>query len=277
LPASPNAVLGRNTNLLDYALMYPPFPHCTAHSENHSKQRYKPKVAFFLSFTKIMADDKTWPPATGITTKIVPREKAIVELSYSTIVHAPAPLVFDTILRVADYSSWNTWVPVVRITSQPPSGSGDNDTNDASRMRVGCAMEFDVIMDAAKPNNIQRSCLKVVDISTPDAPSSYLSPDLLADPTFTSDLSKVYRVAWASNGGMMGLAPTVERFHEVIVMSEDECEVRTWEAMSGMTARLVKRMLDSTLKEKVGLWCEDLKRYCEKKHAQEKASAGAGS
>lgn len=215
-----------------------------------------------------MASDKPWPPAEGLTTKNVPREKAIAVVSYSTVVRAPAPLVFDTVLRVADYSAWNTWIPTARITAQPPSSSGNHDPNDLGRMRVGSEMEFEVVMDANKPDNITITKLKVADISTPDAPSSYLSPELLEDPTFTADLSKVYRVSWTDNGGMYGFAPKLERFHEVIVLNENECEVRSWEIMTGMTARMVKLLMAETLKEKFTLWCEDLKKYCEKKSAE---------
>jgi hypothetical protein len=127
-------------------------------------------------------------------------------------------------------------------------------------------MYFDVVMNADKPDQKNRSQLKVSDMCTPSALTSYLSPDLLEDPTFTADLSKVYRVSWTGNGGMYGLAPKLERFHEVIVISEEECEVRSWELMSGMLSRVVKLVYEDTLKAKVALWCEDLKRYCEKKY-----------
>lgn len=217
-----------------------------------------------------MTTDKAWPPATGLSTVVIPRGKAILETSHSLVVHAPASLVFDAVLRIADYPAWNTWVPVGRILAHPPPAPGaeNEDPNDLSRMRIGSTMEFDVIMDASKPNDIHRTPLKVTDISTPAAPSSYVPSELLEDPSFTADLAKVYRVGWKGNGGMMGLAPTAERFHEVIVISENECEVRSWELMSGVTAKIVKAMYEKTLKEKVALWCTDLKQYCERKHAQ---------
>ncbi|XP_014555235.1 hypothetical protein COCVIDRAFT_102880 [Bipolaris victoriae FI3] len=224
-----------------------------------------------------MADNKAWPPANGLTTKVVPREKAIVELAYSTPVNAPAHLVFDTLLRTANYPAWNTWIPSVRIISQPPPRNTTEEEEDSSRMRVGTEMEFNVVMDASKPDSITHSQLKVSDISTPDAPSSYLSAEELADPSFTADLSKVYRVAWMSNGGMMGFAPVIERVHEVIVTGEDTCEVRNWELMGGMTARLVKMFVLETLQGKVRLWLDDLKTYCEKVSAEGKAGAQPGN
>ncbi|KAF5847679.1 hypothetical protein GGP41_008939 [Bipolaris sorokiniana] len=227
-----------------------------------------------------MADEKTWPPANGLTTKVIPREKAIVELSYSTPVHAPAHLVFDTLLRTGNWSAWNTWVPRADISHPPSTSSGATNStkeDDESRLRVGTEMDFNVIMDASKPDSITHTYLKVSDISTPDAPSSYLSAEELADPSFTADLSKVYRVAWTSNGGRMGLMPQIERFHEVIVTGDDTCEVRNWELMGGMVARLVKLFMMETLQEKVRLWCGDLKKYCEKVSAEGKGAAEAGN
>ncbi|KAH8726758.1 hypothetical protein GQ44DRAFT_705507 [Phaeosphaeriaceae sp. PMI808] len=145
----------------------------------------------------------------------------------------------------------------------------DFDPNDFSHMRIGSAMEFYVVMDEKKPDKIFTTALKVVDICTPFAPTSYLSAEMLDDPTFTADLSKVYRVSWTGNGGIHTVGMQLERFHEIIVLGEDECEVRTWEVMGGVLARVVKWMHEATLEKKLELWCEDLKKYCEKKHVGE--------
>lgn len=214
-----------------------------------------------------MSHAKSWPPPEGLTSKIVPRKDAVLQLSYSTNVHAPAPLVLDTILHVAQYPKWNTWVPSARIVTQPLSSEPAFDPNDFSHMRIGSIMQFDVVMDANKPNKITQTPLKVVDISTPSAPTSYLSPELLDDPTFTADISKVYRVSWTGDGGLYSYGMKLERFHEIIVVGENDCEVRTWEIMSGILSRVVKLMYEDTLKEKVRQWCEDLKKRCEKMHA----------
>jgi hypothetical protein len=133
-------------------------------------------------------------------------------------------------------------------------------------MSIGCTMRFTVVMNADKPNDVTLTPLKVVDICTPSSPTSYLTPELLEDPTFTADLSKVHRVSWTGNGGMYAFGMKLERFHEVVVTGENECEVRSWEVMSGILSRVVKLMYEDTLKGKVGVWCEDLKKYCEKMH-----------
>jgi hypothetical protein len=211
-----------------------------------------------------MPEKMAWPPSSGLITKIVPRKNAILQISYSTVIRAPAPLVFDTVLHVAEYSLWNTWVPSAHIVSQPKEAESDVDPNDLSRMRIGSIMNFDVVMDPKKPNKINHTPLRVVDICTPSAPTQYIPPAMLEDPTFTADLNKVYRVSWTGHGGLYALGMSLERFHEVIVLGETECEVRTWEIMSGALARVVKLMFQDTLREKLGLWCEDLKRRCEK-------------
>jgi hypothetical protein len=215
-----------------------------------------------------MSDVNVWPPSSGLTSKSVPRENAILQVSYSINIHAPAPLVFDAILHVAKYPKWNTWVPTARILTNPMTSEPDIDPNDFSHMRIGSVMNFDVIMDANMPNKVRVTPLMVVDICTPSAPTSYLSPEMLEDPTFTADLSKVYRVSWTGYGGMYAFGMKLERFHEVIVKGDAECEVRTWEVMSGILTRLVKFLYQGTLQEKVGLWCKDLKQWCEDQHAE---------
>jgi hypothetical protein len=215
-----------------------------------------------------MSASPPWPPATGLTTKIVPRSSAILTLAHIEIVHAPASAVFDAILNVGKYKEWNTWVPSVRIDSQPPGTSLDGD----DKLRTGTHMTFSVIMDASKPQSITTTNLKVLDTSTPEVPSTYLSPQMLDDPTFTADLTRVYRVSWTSAGGFMARFMQLERFHEVVKRGEKECEVRTWEVMGGVLARVVKGVYGKTLKEKVGLWCRDLKEWCEGEYARERGN-----
>jgi hypothetical protein len=116
--------------------------------------------------------------------------------------------------------------------------------------------------------------LVVTDISTPAQPSAYIPDDTLAsDPTYTSDLSIVYRVAWAGDkSSTFTVGPSTERFHEIIVRSEQQCEVRTWECMGGAVAHVVKWMYKSTLEAKFGDWCRELKSYGERKWEQERTA-----
>jgi hypothetical protein len=237
---------------------------CTEATTNNSER--EPRCIRFSvqANSPEMSENTAWPPSLGLTTRIVPRKDAILQMSYSTIVRAPAPLVFDAILHVAEYPLWNTWVPSARILSQPTVVGSDDDPGDLSHMRIGSLMAFDVVMDVQKPNKITHTPLRVVDISIPSAPTAYIPPAMLEDPTFSADLNKVYRVSWTGHGGLHSLGMSLERFHEVIVVGENECEVRTWEVMSGPLARLVKLLYMKTLREKIELWCEDLKKRSEK-------------
>lgn len=130
-------------------------------------------------------------------------------------------------------------------------------------------------MDASKPSKVTDAPVRVTDVSTPEKPSYYVSASVLVDPTFTADLGKVYRVAWSTDGGILAMGLRNERFHEVIVLGEQECEVRTWECFGGVLARMVKWFYGDTLMEKFELWVRDLKRECEKREGgTERQSVG---
>lgn len=201
----------------------------------------------------------SWPPSNGLCSPTVPRKDAVFQTPASIRINAPASLVFDIVLCTADYPQWNSFVPKVEILEQPDS------SRDKSVMQTGSVMHFFVVMDSSKPDKFQETGLQVTDISTPDKPSEYLSPEDLADPSYTSDLSKVYRVSWKQHGGFASRGLKTERFHEIIILDEKECELRTWEVYGGLLAHTVKWMYKQTLIDKFQLWSDDLKKYAEKK------------
>ena len=128
-------------------------------------------------------------------------------------------------------------------------------------------------MDASKPSNFTDTALRVTDLSTPEKQSDYVPAELLEDASFTSDLSRVYRIAWSTEGGLVARGLRSERFHEVIVLGEKECELRTWECLGGVLARTVKWFYMDLLMEKFGVWASDLKRECERR-IREQEEAG---
>lgn len=216
-----------------------------------------------------MQSSAAWPPPSGLTTKVVARKDAVLTNYCSTHVAAPASRVFEALLRVDEYHKWNTWIPGAQIVQQGTS----KDTDDLGRMQVGAILNFPSIMDAKRPDKAMDTGLQVTDISTPDNPTEYVSKEVLEnDGSFTSDLTRVYRVAWALHGGFVAKGLKSERFHEVIVTGENDCEVRTWELMAGILAYTVKWMYQTTLKEKFELWTSDLKRWCEEQHSERGAS-----
>lgn len=223
-----------------------------------------------------MDEATAWPPPSGLTTKIVPRKNATAQVSHATTIKAPAALVFDTLLNVSEYSKWNSWIPTVTVNSQPPPTGPNDDPNDFSRLRIGTNMTFNVVQNPSKPDSIVRVQLRVTDICTPSAPTSYLTPELLKDPTFTSDLSKVYRVSWAGRGALNEYAMQLERYHEVIITGDEECEVRSWEIFGGLLAWAVKFTQEKPLKGKVATWCADLKQKCEAEHLKNLSAQGHG-
>jgi hypothetical protein len=203
----------------------------------------------------------TWPPKEGLCSPTVPRFAAVFSISASTSISAPAAFVLEVVLNVAEYPKWNTFIPKAQITSQPASAE---DPSDMSRMQVGSILDFYAVMDAKKPDNTTQTGLQVSDISTPERKSLYIDAATLEkDAAYSADLDKVYRVSWKSHGGFVTRGLKSERFHEIIVTGENECEVRTWEVMGGPLANVVKWMYNKTLQQKFQLWVDDLKKYCE--------------
>ncbi|KAK4950348.1 hypothetical protein LTR10_011329 [Elasticomyces elasticus] len=201
-----------------------------------------------------MASSTTWPPHAGLSTVNVPRKDGILPVYASIRINAPAQDVFAALLNVSDYGKWNTFCPEVKIQGQ-----------DAQTLQPDVPFTFYVVMNSSKPDSKTETGLRVSDISTPSSPSTYVPQSTLeTDGSWTADLQKVYRVAWKSEGGFVAKGLRSERFHEVIVLGENECEVRTWEVMGGVLAHTVKWMYKQTLMDKFELWCKDLKKYCER-------------
>lgn len=118
-------------------------------------------------------------------------------------------------------------------------------------------------MDLKKPEKDTPTQLRITDLSSPEVPY----PDYLAAAGLEDDESfcheegvDVYRIAWKGEGTFLSMGLQTERFHEVIARGEKECEVRTWEVMSGPVAYSVRWMFKGNLEGKFRLWCEDLKK-----------------
>lgn len=210
----------------------------------------------------------SWPPANGLTTINVSREAATLTTAASARIEAPASSVFDTLLDVKNYSKWNSFCPKVTIHRQP------DDEND-QRLHAGTLFTLHVIMNSQKPQSETPTKLLVTDVSTPDHPSGYIESRMLEnEDSFTADLRSVYRISWKCEGGFASKGLKTERFHEIISLSPNGCEVRTWENQGGVLAHTVRWMYKKTLEEKFQLWCDDLKKFCE---ANAKEGSGGAS
>ena len=121
-------------------------------------------------------------------------------------------------------------------------------------------------MSPSSPKKLTDTPLRVTDVSTPERQSEYIPEEVRReDGSYTEDLGAVYRVSWKGDGGFFARGLQTERFTEVIVRSEGECEVRTWEVMGGVLARTVKWMYKDTLSKRFEEWCADLKSEGEKR------------
>lgn len=239
------------------------------YSLNYSQASHKPTSARKHSKVTMHDHTSTWPPGTpsGVSTPTVPRSSQVFAIHASTTINAPAAFIFKILLNTTTYPEWCTFIPKVDIDSQA--------NDEEALLKVGSRIIFHACMGT--PGSSTRATpLVVTDISTPAQPSAYVPEDTLAsDPTYTSDLSIVYRVAWASDrSSAFSVEPSAERFHEVIVRGEQQCEVRTWECMGGAVAHVVKWMYKSTLEAKFSDWCWELKDYGERKWEKEKDGGG---
>lgn len=199
----------------------------------------------------------TWPPKEGLTTPSISRKDAIITTSASIRVSAPASKAFEAIILVSEYPKWNlSFCPEAKIISQPNEHSADQE-----RLYKGTKTRFMFNIGDGKPAT-GAECT-VMDISTPDAQSDYIpKEELEKDAGYHSDLGTVYRLCWVQSG--TGLSS--ERFHEIVVVSENECEVRTWACYKGMVARTIKWSGNSRkLEEKMEAYLQDVKKYAEEK------------
>jgi len=134
-------------------------------------------------------------------------------------------------------------------------------------LHLKTSFTFDVVMNAAKPTKVTPTQCRVTDVSTPENKSSYITPDLLKeDGTYGSDLARVYRIAWTTEGSFVARGLRTERFSEIIASKDGQsCEFRTWECQGGVLARAVKFTYGKALLTKFADWCGDLKKEAERK------------
>lgn len=107
-------------------------------------------------------------------------------------------------------------------------------------------------MDANKLAKVTPTQLRVTDIPTPNQKFDYISQGTyIEDASYEADLSRVYWIAWTTEGGFMARDLRIERFYEIIVLGEGKgCEIRTWECQGGMLARFVRYYYRDVLQTK---------------------------
>ncbi|KAF1932954.1 uncharacterized protein M421DRAFT_89268 [Didymella exigua CBS 183.55] len=218
-----------------------------------------------------------WPPK-DITTPTVSAENGVLSVTGSGKINAPASFVFDILLDTSTYPKWCTLVPRVSITEQPASATrpANTESGDASPIiQRGTKLTLHAVMGSPGSKE-SPSHMIVSDLSTPSMPSSYISPATLgASPVYTADLSQVYRVAWKGDKiDFIGKNMNVERFNEVIIKGEEQCEIHSWEVMGGVLAYPVKWLYQKTLIKKFDEWCTGLKAHAEKQWEERQRQEG---
>ena len=213
-----------------------------------------------------------WPPSNGLTTHVVPRNTAILSVYGSTLIAAPASLVWEILLDLSGYSAWNTFCPRATIHSQPQNVPA----SERDRLHKDTKFTFHVVMDPSKPSKITDTQLRVTDVSTPQAQSEYLRSgnQSVEEKTYTADLKTVFRISWTTEGGFVARGLKSERFHEIIHLDDDSCEVRTWENQGGILARAVKFYYKDVLMTKFQEWCVELKSEAERRYDGQKQGTG---
>lgn len=215
--------------------------------------------------------DVTWPPKEGVSTPTISALDSVFAITGSAQINAPASFVFDILLNTSTYSEWCTFVPKVVIDEQPPAAESVAIAGSKSPvLKPDTKFTFFAVMGS--PGSKQTPThLVISDISTPSEPSSYVPfTTLEACSVYTTNLSNVYRVAWKGDTvDFFARGLRSERFHEVIVREQDQCEVRTWEVMSGVLAHTVKWFYRKTLDKKFNEWCAELQAFAEKQWARE--------
>ena len=227
--------------------------------------------------------DSTWPPK-HISTPTVSYEDSVFAITASAQINAPASFVFHVLRDTSTYPQWCTFVPKVVVDEQPSTaspaiGQDNSDQVPDATLQLGTKFTFFAVMGTEPGSSKATSThLIVSDISTPSHVSSYVPTSVLTTSSaYTSDLSTVYRIAWKGDKiDFFARGLNTERFHEIIVRGDEQCEVRTWEVMGGVLAHTVKWLYRKTLDRKFQEWCTELKEFGEKKWSEQKIKGDQG-
>ncbi|KAJ5124263.1 uncharacterized protein N7515_008088 [Penicillium bovifimosum] len=192
--------------------------------------------------------------ATRATPTITPSQ-ATLHIGSSTTISAPSSTVWAALTNTSTWTSWNSFVPRVTISSQPteptttttapnptpaPSQASHTQSTPAQELcpilQNGTRLTFHVRMDptstSAKPQAAVDTHVVVTECRPPNA-----------------DTGEGGRIVWA-------------RVHEIKDV-EGGTEVRNWEAQVGWLAYAVRWMYGARLQANFELWVDDLKRFVE--------------
>ncbi|KAI9666061.1 MAG: hypothetical protein M1821_003996 [Bathelium mastoideum] len=195
----------------------------------------------------------------------------------ATTINAPAFHVAKCILDSARYPEWNTFIPEVTITYDPPPAPSDT-SRPKGWLQAGTKMTF-----LSKPKGAgggssfnSKEEVTVVEIPPSSSSSSSEAPD------------HVYSIRWGARG-FPSFMMRAERFQELRMLpptaaaansaggeegeegAEDgveRCDYRTWETFAGPLARVVRMQFGKLLDERFVDLARDLKGFAERTWAE---------
>lgn len=148
--------------------------------------------------------------------------------------------IAEAIRDTTNYPTWNSFVPSVKIISQP-------DGANTSRMVIGTDMLFNVNMT------------KVIKVTSREM------VDTIEEPS-DAKTGAVYRINWtfANAWHTPRSILRARRFNEIEVLDGGLCLYRTWSEFEGLAATIAKWQFGKILQQRFGDWARDLKSYVEK-------------
>nr|POE72797.1 hypothetical protein CFP56_30736 [Quercus suber] len=173
------------------------------------------------------------------------RDGGVFSVYASTQIAAPAAAVFDALLAIEHWPTWNSFVPEVKVTKHPRSHTKN------LRMEAGTFMTFTVQMTASHRTTSKEVCTHVGQLKTwQDHPGH-----------------AVTHIRWSldnANSFLPGFIMRAERTNEIEELQDGTTVYRTWETFGGWAAGTVRKKHGQALQERFADWARDLKGFVEK-------------
>lgn len=183
-----------------------------------------------------------------------PARSAVLLVSSSVHIEAPAQHVFRTLCDGGSWKHWNSFCPQVDVTyksgdrnqTEQETGNGDATIGESAHLTLHVRMT---------PSSSSLIPQKVVVTDY----SEYLA----SGPSAASG-GRLYRIGWQAKG-IPRMMLRADRTTEIEAVDRGEaCQFRTWEGMGGPVSHIVKLMYGNTLQARFEDWANDLKEYAEK-------------
>ena len=224
----------------------------------------KPDLYLYSSMAPLTGEDFHNPALTGPRTSHFIPNGGLFSAYASVRINASPEIVYRAILKVGDYSKWNTFVQDVTITKNPsPHHRKDGSTN-SKRMTGGTCMIFhsELIKNPQYKTNSREVATLVEGLK--------LAKDGHSSPCIT-------RIRWSLDNAAIstpGFILRSERTNEIEEAHDGTTVYRTWQTFNGPVARIIRNKFEKALQARLADWCRDLKAWCEK---IEESSGGEGA